>query len=181
MVCIDAVFAVNMDKSSHIGILAMIRDQSNGRCNIIHYASTLSKRVWKSLLAAKLFAFVDGYDVGYVICYALQDSNIHLCGRPSLTLYTEYRSLHGMCISLTHTTERRLLIDFAIIREAYKRQDISDIVWRSGLTSTTDDLKKIERRPSTLSKIIETDLITPEHQSWVPRDSGLVQTIESWR
>lgn len=55
------------------------------------------------------------------------------CSQESVTqatvLYTDNHSLYGLSISVAHTTERKLQIDFSIICEAYERRDITDIVW----------------------------------------------------
>lgn len=72
VVCIDAAFAVNIDKSSEMGVLVMPRNKVYGTVNIIHYSSSKSKRVCKSVSAAELFAFFDSHDVGYTINHTLQ-------------------------------------------------------------------------------------------------------------
>ncbi len=55
------------DKSSQLGVLTMIRSTKTGIVNVIHFSSKKSKRVCKSVLAAVLFAFVDGFDIGTTI------------------------------------------------------------------------------------------------------------------
>ena len=47
VVCIDAAFATNPDKSSQLGVLAMLRDKKEKTVNIIHFLSSKSKRVCK--------------------------------------------------------------------------------------------------------------------------------------
>lgn len=175
MVCIYTAFVVNMDKSSQIAVPAIIRDQENGRCNNIHYAPTKSKHVYKSVLAAKLFGFVDGYDVGYAICYAHEE---YLGDRPNPIMNVNPRSLYGLCISFCHNSERRLLADLAMAREAYERRDITDIVWISGTTNPADDLTKVEQRSGTLFKIMQPNRFHPEAQSWIQRDSSPIQTMK---
>lgn len=173
VVCIDAAFAVNKDMSSQLGLLAMVRHKLNGDVNIIHFASGKSKRVCKSVLAAELFALVDGFDVGYSIAHSLQE----IYGRQiDLTLYTDSQSLYGLCISLAHTTERRLQIDLSMIREAYERRDITNIVWIEGKNNPADDLTKITRRAGVLSEVIATNRFFPEPRSWIQRDAMEVCT-----
>lgn len=41
--CIDAAFALDLDKSSQLGMLAMILNKANGKVYIVHYTSTKSK------------------------------------------------------------------------------------------------------------------------------------------
>lgn len=78
-----------------------------------------------------------------------------LCGTPwerltnrdsvDLTIYTDSQTLSGPCIVLSCTTERRLLIDLALIREAYESGDITSLVWISSSTNPADDLTKTEK------------------------------------
>lgn len=67
VVCIHAAFAVSNDKSSHIGILAMVLDKGYGTMNMIHYSSSDSKPICKIVLEAEFFAFIVGYNVRYTI------------------------------------------------------------------------------------------------------------------
>lgn len=79
----------------------------------------------KSVLAAEFLAPMEGYDAGYMIAHTLSE----LIGRKTdLTLYTDSRSLYELCISLALTTKRRLQIDLVVIRQAYERRDITDII-----------------------------------------------------
>lgn len=173
MVCIDAEFAVSGDKSSQLGIASITRVSKTGSVNIVHYASATGKRVCNSVLAAKLFTFVDGFNVGYVLVSTL--GNVY--GRdPSLALYTDSRSLYGLCISFSQTTERRLLINLALIREVYERQDISDVFWIGGRDNSADDLTKPERDCEVLPKILARNYFQQTAKSWVHRDEMEVQT-----
>ncbi len=52
-ICIDAAFATNEEKSSQLGLLAMVQNTRNGNVNIVHHSSTKSKRVCKSVLAVE--------------------------------------------------------------------------------------------------------------------------------
>lgn len=166
-----------MDIFLQIGVSATIYDQSDGRCNNIYYASAKSKRVCKSASVAEVYAFLAGFDVGLETWYALEE---YLGDRRNRTMYTDLRSSYGLCIQLASTTERHLLIDLAMNWEASESRYIFDIVWISGFTNPADDLTKMERRSGTPSKIMETNRSTPKVQSWVQRDTGPVQTMESW-
>lgn len=123
--CIDVAFAVNKDMSSERGLLLMLRNEAKGDGSIVHYTSVESKRVCKSALAAELFTFVDEFDVRYPIAHTLQEMH----GRKiDLIMYTDSRSLYGLCIPLAHTTESRLQIYHSITRKAYERREISKIL-----------------------------------------------------
>lgn len=126
VVCVDAAFATNKDESSGLGILAMLRDSKTGMVNIVHFSSNKSKRVCKSVLAAELHAFVDGYDLGYSLKNSIQ--TITGTNNVPLVMYNDSKCLYGLCVSLAGTTEKRLHIDLALIREAYEKRDISSII-----------------------------------------------------
>lgn len=85
VVCIDAVFVLNSDKSIEMGILAMIRNKISGTVNIIHYSSSKSRQMCKSVLTPELFSFIDGYNVGYTLSHTLQE---RLRSNTDLTMYT---------------------------------------------------------------------------------------------
>lgn len=114
MVCIDVDFAFHWDNSSQHGILVLTRHKQMGLVNTIHYTSAKSKRGCKSVLAADVFAFIDGLDVRYKVAYSLSEIlGIEL----ELTIYTDSRSIYGLRISLAHTTYLRLHIDLSVVRE----------------------------------------------------------------
>lgn len=165
--CIDAALAANLDKLSQLGMLAMIRNNVNGKVNIVHYKSTKSKRVCKSVLAAELFAFVEGYHVGFTFAHTLGE----LHGRKvHQTIYTDSQSLYRLCISAAHTTERRLQIDLALIREANEGKDITEIIRIVGKQNHADDLNKPTRRFGAMSELVATNYFAPTAQSWIKHD-----------
>jgi len=173
VVCIDASFATNKDKSSQLGVLAMLRDSDVGTVNIVHYTSSKSKRVCKSALAAELFAFIAGFDIVFTIRHSLERM---FPRKIDLTIYTDSHSLYGLCISLAQTTERRLQIDLALIREAYERREITNIIWIEGKQNPADDLTKPDKQSGILHKVIAHNHFKPSQKSWVKRDELRVST-----
>lgn len=98
----------------------------DGKVSIIHYKLTKSNSVCRSALAAELLALIDGYDARYTIAYSLEKPY----GRKvNLSIYTDSHPLYGLCISLEHTTERRLQSDSAMISHAHESM-ISLILYR---------------------------------------------------
>ncbi len=130
----------------------------------------------KNVLAAGLFALVDGFDLGFTIRGSIQS----LTGRSSvnLTLATDSRSLFCLAVTLGQTTERRLLIDLSIIREACEKREITEVVWLSGDSNPADDLTKIDKRNGTLAKIISTNNFNPKIESCVDRYATEVKPME---
>lgn len=115
--------------------------------NILHYASSKNRIVWKLVLAAELFASTERYDAGHTIAHALSEI---IGSKIDLTVYTDSRSLHGLCISLARTSERCLLIDLAVIQQAYERRVITVIVYIYGKTNSADGLTKVEKSTKVL-------------------------------
>ncbi len=72
---------------------------------------------------------IHGFDNAFVLLPVLQQ----ILGRKvSLKIYTDSKSLYDSCTRLTMTSEKRLLIDLALLREAYEDREISEIVWIRG-------------------------------------------------
>lgn len=95
--------------------------------------------VRKSVLAAELFALVDGFDIEF----STSHQTSQMVGRKvDLVLYNDWQSLYVLSISLAQTTERRLHIDLAIIREGYESRYITEIVWIEGTKNPADDFTK---------------------------------------
>lgn len=161
-----------------MGILAMLQDKVYGTVNIIHYASSKSKLVSTSVLEAELFAFIDGYAIGYTITHTLQE----MFGRKNyITLYTGSRSLYGLYISLVHMIERRLQFGLAVIREAHEKREISNIVWIEGKANPTDGLTKIDLSTDAVVNVIAANHFLSAAESFLERDGKEVDTSSGGR
>ena len=73
-VFVDGSFVNNKDFSSQIGYLIILSNETaNGideftiKGNLIHYSSTKSKRVTRSVLALEIYGMVGGVDMAIVI------------------------------------------------------------------------------------------------------------------
>ena len=74
-VFVDGSFANNKDFSSQIGYLIILANETNStgtdefaiKRNLIHYSSTKSKRVTRSVLASEIYGMVKGVDMAIVI------------------------------------------------------------------------------------------------------------------
>lgn len=123
VVFVDASFASNCDLTSQLGFIVCQMDKSNS-ANIIHYASTKSKRVIRGVLAAELYAFVYGFDQSFVLCAALK----HIVGLEIvLKVNTDSKCLFNVLISLNTTTEKHLLIDESMLRHWDENREISEV------------------------------------------------------
>lgn len=52
VLCIEAAFAVTVEKSSQLGIFVMVRYKKDCSTNIMHFASHKSRRICKAVLAS---------------------------------------------------------------------------------------------------------------------------------
>lgn len=135
----------------------MLRNSRNGDFNNLHYSSMKSKRVCQSVLAAELFSMVYGFDSGYVI----KDSLHSMIKREgTLSVYTDSHTLYELCISLSNTTKRQLLIDLTLLREAYEQRETTNLYWI---------LTKLNRRCSALEQLLRTTSPIPSLRRWRPR------------
>ena len=178
VVCVDAAFATNPDKSSQLGILVLVRDTKSKAANVLHYASSKSKRVAKSVLAAELFAMIDGFDAGFSIRKTLE--NITGQENMALSLFTDSKSLYGLVVTLAQTTEKRLQIDLEMLREGYEKREITNVIWISGSENPSDDLTKPDKRNGTLASLLGTNKFDPVAISWIERDIAPVSTATSY-
>lgn len=122
---IDVGFATNKDMTSQLGYVMVLMDDKNN-ANNVHYGSTKSKRITRSVLAAELFAMVQGFDVCSTIRIAINEM---FDRSVPLNIYTDSRSLFDCQTNINRTTEKRLLIDLCMLRESYERREISEVFW----------------------------------------------------
>ena len=139
-VFVDAAFANNRDLSSQLGFIVTLMD-SEGAANIIHYSSQKSKRMNRSALAAELYAMMNGFDTAAALKVSLDQLEVNNGaaakrypvsannppkGAVPMVIYTDSRSLYDSLVSLNTTTEKRLLIDLHLLRQAYERREIAE-------------------------------------------------------
>lgn len=119
----DAAFANNTDLSSQLGFIILLCDKHNN-CNVINFSSHKSRRIVRSVLGGKVYAFADSFDASYTIKRDLEA----MLNRPvRLKMFTDSKSLFDIITNCSGTTEKRLLIDIKAVREAYEIFDVSDL------------------------------------------------------
>lgn len=82
---------------------------------------------------------VHGFEQSYVIKRALE---IFLDRGILLRIYTDSQSLFDCLTTLNTTTEKRLQIDLAILRESYEKREIADVFRIPGTHSPVDAVTK---------------------------------------
>ena len=135
----DSSFANNLDLSSQLGVMILLTD-SSGKANIMHFNSYKSKRIVRSVLGGETYAFADAFDVAFNIRYDLKRL---LNKEVKLIMLTDSMSLFKVIVNSTVTTEKRLMIDIAAVREAYERSDIDFIGWIPSRFNIANGLTKL--------------------------------------
>ena len=171
-VFVDAAFANNKDHSSQLGFIIALMDDTSA-ANIIHYSSQKSKRITRSALAAELYAMMNGFDTAAALKVAIDGmlgtGEKDGAGVP-MVIYTDSRSLYDALVSLNTTTEKRLLIDLHLLRQAYERREVAEVLWIPTGQNPADALTK-ERATPGLQRLLEGRLrLTPN--AWVNRGGG---------
>lgn len=134
----DASFANCPDLRSQLGYVVFLRDKFYN-CSLISWASSRSKRVTRSVLAAELFALSQGYDVGFAQRHTLSQ----ILGREvPMRLFTDSKTLFQSVTNLTSMAEKRLLIDIASLRDAYRNGDLEHLAHIDTADNPADAMTK---------------------------------------
>jgi hypothetical protein len=119
---------------------------------MIHWSSTKSKRVTRSVLASEIYGMVAGTDTAFAIGSTLKmiTEQLDLPAIPTIVCTDSY-SLYECLVKLGTTKEKRLMIDIMAIRQSYERRELFEIRWINGLDNPADAMTK-----ATLNKALET-------------------------
>ncbi|KAJ6039209.1 hypothetical protein N7460_007241 [Penicillium canescens] len=130
-VFIDGSFANNKDFSSQIGYEIIFANESAENeefeitGNLIHWSSTKSKRVTRSVLASEIYGMVGGVDMAIVIGTTIKMIMDQLgFGKIPTIVCTDSYSLYECLVKLGTTKEKRLMIDIMALRQPYERREI---------------------------------------------------------
>ena len=138
-VFVDGSFANNKDLSSQIGYLIILANESINdpsddpnsfqiTGNLIHWSSTKSKRVTRSILASEIYGMVSGVDMSIVIKATLDTITSRLDLPPiPIVVCTDSFSLYECLVKLGTTKEKRLMIDIMALRQSYERRELAEV------------------------------------------------------
>ena len=172
----DASFATNVDLSSQLGYIVLLVDQDKN-CSIITWSSTKCKRVTRSVLAAELYATANAFDIGFAIAHTFG----HLLGRKiELRVFTDSRTLFDAIISFCAMTEKRLLIDIACLRQAYRSGELANLGWIRSEQNVADALTK-DKVNSALHNVLRDHKLNVSVQQWISQGmipSNLGQKVQ---
>ena len=119
----DASFASNDYLSSQPAYIVLLCD-GHSRCHVMNFSSSKSRRVVKSIMAVEVYAFADAFDAAFIVKNDFERIyDQHL----PLVMLTDSKQTFDVITRASHTTEKRLIIDVAATREAYKRYETSNV------------------------------------------------------
>lgn len=166
----DASFACNADLSSQLGFVVTLMD-AHYSANIVHYSSFKSKRITRSVLAAELFAVVYAFDYESTVRLAVNG----IMGKDiPLVIYTDAKSLFEGLVGINATTEKRLMIDLTMLRQAYELKEIAEVVWIPSAQNPADAMTK-DNASFALKKLMDDNTVDISPKSWVERRALDVQ------
>lgn len=131
-VFVDGSFANNKDFSSQIGYEIILANEIQTsdeefeiKGNLLHYSSTKSKRVTRSVLASEIYSMVGGVDMAISIndTFKLIMEQLDFSAIPTIVCTDSY-SLYECLVKLDTTKEKRLMIDIMAIRQSYERREL---------------------------------------------------------
>ncbi|EKD20667.1 polyprotein [Drepanopeziza brunnea f. sp. 'multigermtubi' MB_m1] len=134
-VFVDSSFANNKDLSSQLGYVIILRNETrtteetfNVTSNVVHYSSTKSKRVTKSVLASEILGMVARIDIAIALNTTLDQITEQLSlPKILIVVATDSYSLYECLVKLGTTKEKRLMIDVIALRQSYERKEIAEI------------------------------------------------------
>jgi hypothetical protein len=174
-VFVDGSFANNKDFSSQIGYEIILANEITGdeefeiKGNLIHYSSTKSKRVTRSVLASEIYGMVGGVDMAISINTTIKMIMDQL-GFTSIPIIvcTDSYSLYECLVKLGTTNEKRLMIDIMAIRQSYERRELQEIRWINGQDNPADAMTKSSPNRA-LEKFLDTNHLQVRVEGWVKR------------
>jgi hypothetical protein len=133
-VFVDGSFANNKDLSSQIRYVIILANKIAGRDeftiggNLIHWNSTKSKRVTRSVLASEIYGMVAGIDIAYAISSTLKLITTQLELPDIVTIVcTDSYSLYECLVKLGTTKEKRLMIDIMVLQQSYEHRELFEV------------------------------------------------------
>jgi Reverse transcriptase (RNA-dependent DNA polymerase) len=160
----DSSFSNNEDLSSQLGYIIFLSD-STGACQPLYYSSHKSKRVTRSVLGGEVMAFADGVDMAVMLKHDIErmlDRTI------PIQVFTDSLSLFDVITRSTTTVEKRLMIDIAAAKEAYKEGTLDTIGFIRTRFNPADAFTKIGRCQA-LEDILTKGEIDHPIEQWVER------------
>ena len=179
-VFVDGSFANNKDFSSQIGYLIILSNETANETanrmdefiikgNLIHYSSTKSKRVTRSVLASEIYGMVGGVNMAIAINIMIRmiTSQLGFSSTPIIVCTDSY-SLYECLVKLGTTKEKRLMIDIMALCQLYERREIAEVRWINGKDNPADAMTKLTPNKA-LERFLNDNQLTIRIEGWVQR------------
>ena len=156
---VDGFFTNNKDFSSQIGYLIILANKTanettnkttNGidefiiKGNLIHYSSTKSKRITRSVLASKIYGMVGGIDMAIIINIIIRMITSQLGLPPTaIIVCTDLYLLYECLVKLGTTKEKHLMINIMVLCQSYEQREIAKVRWINGKDNPADTMTKL--------------------------------------
>jgi Reverse transcriptase (RNA-dependent DNA polymerase) len=160
----DSFFSNNDDLSSQLGYIIFLSD-STGACQPLYYSSHKSKRVTRSVLGGEVMAFADGVDMAVMLKHDIErmlDRTI------PIQVFADSLSLFDVITRSTTTVGKRLMMDIAAAKEAYKKGTLDTNGFIRARFNPADAFTKIGRCQA-LEDILTKGEINNPIEQWVER------------
>jgi hypothetical protein len=161
MIFTNSSFANNRDLFSQIDYVICLTNSKH--VNIVHWLSIKCKRVTRSVLAAKLYAFAHDFDFEAVLkatLFAIFDRFVFL------VFCIDSKSLYDCLIKLNTTQKKRLMINVMNLRQSYERRKITKIKWIHEVNNSIDFIIKIKMF-LILKTLIDINTIIMNINEWI--------------
>ena len=142
----DAAYANNHDLTSQLGLIVLIMDDSN-KAIPISFKSYKSRRVTRSVLSAEVIAFAGLFDDAMAIRSQMEHA---LQQTVPMRLMTDLKSLFDIISKESRTSEKRIMLDIDATRQAYQRQEITNIGFVRSEHNLADGLTKEKKQGALL-------------------------------
>lgn len=162
IVCSDAAFSTNKSHNLQLCCILMRTDDSE-KCSVIHYSSAKARRVARSVLGSEIQAFTDEFDHAYTFKYDLEAmTRKHI----PMKMLTDSKCLFDVTTKSSFTKERRLLIDIAVVKDAYAKNEINQVGHLFSDQNLADAMIKIGKCQA-LNTALKTGRISIQVTQWV--------------
>jgi hypothetical protein len=146
------------------GVIAL--SDSTDNCHLLHWFSKKCPRVTSSILAAEVIACVTVYDIATSLKEVLQQI---LTRRVDMYLFTDCYSLFSTITKYQSLREKRLLIDLAVLRQAYRHHEVDDVGFIRSSQNLADSLTK-DVKTSALLDVLHTGKLSHPVEEYINLD-----------
>ena len=162
----DASYGNNLDGSSQLGYIIFLADDKD-KCQLLFWSSHKSKRVSRSVLGCETMAFADAFDMAF----AMKND---ICKMKSLdipiVMLADSLSLFDVITKAKITSERRVMIDVKVDKDAYQRYEIGTTGFIRSEYNSADALTKV-KKSDILNKILRESVLLHPIEQWINRNS----------